>query len=282
MAADGQLDALRRNLAAAGSVAVAFSGGVDSTFLLAVAHDVLGDRAVAVTARSATFPARELDDARQFCRARAIRHEILDFDALAVDGFAANPPDRCYRCKKALLTRMIAFAHANGLAQVVEGSNTDDDGDYRPGRRAIRELGVASPLRDAGLAKDDVRRLSRARGLPTWRKPSFACLASRFPYGETITAAGLTRVADAEQYLLTHVPGLAQVRVRSHGDVARIEVPPADFDAVAARRAEIAAALRRAGFAAVALDLTGYRTGSLNEALPPDVRAAAEGKEGAE
>ena len=274
----GKMDRLRAALQEIGSAAVAFSSGVDSTFLLKVAHEELGNRAVAVTARSCSFPKRELDEAVAFCRTEGIRHEIIDSEELDIPGFVANPPDRCYHCKKAIFGKFLEFARAAGLAAVVEGSNVDDDGDYRPGRRAIRELGrggarpsqvyVASPLHDAGLTKAEIRALSRQMGLPTANKPSFACLASRFPYGERITAEGLARVERAERWLLDAGLGLTQLRVRSHGDLARIEVPPDAIPRLAARAEEIAAALKSFGFAYVALDLQGYRTGSLNETLP--------------
>ena len=263
-----KLERLRAQLREIGSAAVAFSSGVDSTFLLRVAHEELGENVVAVTARSHSFPKRELDEAAAFCAREGVRHEIIDSEELDIPGFAENPPDRCYHCKKAIFGKLVAFAQANGLAAVLEGSNMDDDGDYRPGRRAIRELGVLSPLHDAGLAKAEIRALSKKMGLPTADKPSFACLASRFPYGERITAAGLERVERAEQWLMDAGLGLAQLRVRSHGDMARIEVPPADIPRLAARAEEIVAALKSFGFTYVALDLQGYRTGSLNETLP--------------
>ena len=263
-----KLERLRERLRVVGSAVVAFSSGVDSTFLLRVAHEELGERVVAVTARSHTFPKRELDEAAAFCRAEGVRHEVIDSEELDIPGFAENPPDRCYHCKRELFGRLLAFALENGLAAVLEGSNIDDDGDYRPGRRAIRELGIVSPLHEAGLTKAEIRALSREMGLPTSDKPSFACLASRFPYGERITAATLARVEKAEQWLLDAGFGMRQLRVRSHGDMARIEVPSDDIPRLAARAAEIAAAFKDLGFAYVTLDLLGYRTGSMNETLP--------------
>ena len=262
-----KLKLLRERLRCIGSAVVAFSSGVDSTFLLRVAHEELGERVVAATICSHTFPKRELAEAATFCRAEGVRHAVIDSNELDIPGFAENPPDRCYHCKRELFSKLLAFAHENGLAAVLEGSNLDDDGDYRPGRRAIRELGIVSPLHEAGLTKAEIRALSREMGLPTSDKPSFACLASRFPYGERITAAALERVERAEQWLFGAGLGLRQLRVRSHGDLARIEVPPDAISRLAAHAAEIDAAFKELGFAYVALDLRGYRTGSMNEVL---------------
>ena len=253
-----------------GSVAVAFSSGVDSTFLLHAAKEALGDHAVALTASSCFVPEREVSEARQFCEKMGIRHLVADVDVLSIDGVAENPKDRCYLCKKALFQGFLETAAGEGLSVVAEGSNVDDEGDYRPGMKAIAELGVKSPLRAAGLGKQEIRDLSREFELPTWNKPSFACLASRIPYGERLTSQKLRMVDEAEKFLLNK--GFKQFRVRAHGSgapLARIELLQEDIDrAMAAEvREEINDRLHEIGFAYVALDLKGYRTGSLNEVL---------------
>ena len=259
-----KLDALRGELERLNRVAVAFSAGVDSTFLLRVAHDTLGDRAFAVTAQSCLFPARETAAARDFCRREGIEQIVVTHEPLEIEGFRENPPDRCYRCKRALFTRFADLAAQRGAA-LAEGSNRDDEGDYRPGMRAIAELGVTSPLRAAGLTKADVRALSRELGLPTWDKPSFACLASRFAYGETITAEGLERVDAAERLLLEK--GFRQFRVRVHGELARVEVLPEDMPELLRHARALHDALRGMGFRYVTLDLGGYQSGSMNRVL---------------
>ena len=260
-----KLEQLKDIIKGCGSLAVAFSGGVDSTFLLYVAHEVLGDKAVAVTSVTTVFPRREKDEASSFCKEHGIRQIEVTFDELEVPGFADNPPDRCYLCKKALFTNMMNVCRREGIDHIAEGSNTDDNGDYRPGLKAIAELGVLSPLREAGLTKSEIRELSREFGLPTWDKPSYACLASRFPYHSKITADKLSMVEKAEDYLIGI--GLRQVRVRIHDKAARIEVPVELFDVVMSRREEVLSVLTGFGFLYVSLDLGGYKTGSLNRGL---------------
>lgn len=249
-----------------GSVAVAFSGGVDSTFLLKAAHDVLGEKAVAITMRGAVFPEQESEDAVSFCEKNGIRLLTLDTDPLSVEGFAANPPDRCYICKKALFSGIKELAANRGLRFVAEGSNLDDEGDYRPGLAAVRELEIRSPLREARLTKQEIRILSREMDLPTWEKPSRACLASRFVYGETISKELLRMVDLGEHFLLEN--GFRQVRVRIHGGTtARIEVEEADLERLFAMRESVLSAFRKIGFLYVAADLCGFRSGNMNLAI---------------
>jgi uncharacterized protein len=266
-----KFEELRSYLSELGSIAIAFSGGVDSTFLLKTAHDVLGDGAIAVTARSRSFPKRELEGARTFCEREGIIHIIFDSEELEIDGFSSNPVNRCYLCKKEIFTKMRAVASQHGIANVAEGSNMDDEGDYRPGLTAIAEQGVKSPLRHAGLYKAEVRMLSKEMGLPTWDKQSFACLSSRFPYGEEITPERLDMIDEAEQFLLDI--GFNQVRVRFHGNLARIETDEDGFAKMAGAsvRKKISDKFRSIGFTYVSLDLIGYRTGSMNEVLPSEI-----------
>lgn len=267
MEIENKLDNLKEHLQQLQSVAVAYSGGVDSTFLLKIARDVLGDNVIAVTARSSTYPEREFKEAADFVLQAGIRHIVIISEELEIAGFADNPTNRCYYCKRELLSKVIEIAGKNDIRHVVEGSNVDDLGDYRPGMQAVRELGVESPLKKADLGKEEIRILSQKMGLPTWNKPAFACLASRFPYGQKITGDKLQIVDQAEQYLLDM--GFRQVRVRHHGDIARIEVAREErakfFNTDLMDR--ISEKFRQLGFMYTALDLQGYRTGSMNEVI---------------
>ena len=253
-------------------MAVAFSSGVDSTFLLKAALDTLGrENVIAVTASSCSFPKRELNEAKEFCEKNQIRHIVCQSEELDIEGFRNNPKNRCYLCKHELFEKILAIAEEHQIKAVAEGSNMDDNGDYRPGLVAVKELEIKSPLRYAKLYKEEIRELSKELGLPTWNKQSFACLSSRFVYGETISEEKLGMVDAAEQLLLDL--GFHQVRVRIHGNesglIARIEIMPEEFPRLIEEktRTQIYAYLKKLGFSYVTLDLQGYRTGSMNETI---------------
>jgi uncharacterized protein len=261
-----------------GSVAVAFSGGVDSSYLAAVCAKTIPEKTILVTARSASFPERERTAASALAKDLGLKHLMIDSEELDLEGFSKNPPNRCYLCKRELFEKIFAVARAEGLNHVIEASNADDEGDYRPGLIAIAELGVKSPLRQVQLRKDEIRALSKNLGLSTWDKPSFACLASRFPYGEMITIDRLSKIDQAENHLLEL--GLKQVRVRFHdqGDLARIETDEESlFVLMDPRiRQNVAAYFRTLGFLYTAVDLLGYRSGSMNLTLPDSQRIQAD------
>lgn len=258
---------LEKYLSELGSIAIAFSSGVDSTFLLKVAKDVLGSNVIAITAKSCSFPERELREAQAFCAEEGIEHIIVESEELSIEGFRQNPPNRCYLCKHELFTKISEVAAAHGIQYIAEGSNMDDNGDYRPGLQAVAELGVKSPLRFAELKKDEIRVLSKEMGLRTWNKQSFACLSSRFVYGETINEEKLGMVDKAEQLLLDL--GFHQVRVRIHGNIARIEILSEEFESLIRDdiRNKVTETLKKLGFSYITMDLIGYRTGSMNETM---------------
>lgn len=262
-----KLTRLEEYIRGLGSLAVGFSGGVDSSLLLVVAANVLGDKAMAITGVDASIPERELKEAKEFCKEREIRHIICKVNPMKEESYRHNSPDRCYFCKHGIFTEIKRIAAENGIEYVAEGSNMDDLGDYRPGLKAVEELSVKSPLREAGLTKQDIREISKALGLPTWSKPAYACLASRFVYGEEITEEKLRMLDQAEQFLIEQ--GFLEERVRIHGNIARIEVPAKDIERLASEeiREAVYEKFKALGFMFVTIDMKGYKMGSMNATL---------------
>ena len=262
-----KLDHLKKTLRDMGTVLVAYSGGVDSTFLAVTAHEVLGKNSLAVFAASPVAPPMEKEEAEALAHNIGLRFKIIESSEMSNPDFVANPPERCYYCKRELFSELKPIAQAEGLKWIADGTNADDLSDFRPGRKASAEAGIRSPLLEAGLTKAEIRQLSHAQGLPTWDRPASPCLASRIPYGIPVTAETLNKIARGEQYL--HSLGLRQLRLRHHGDIARIELDPEDMDKIIKPeiRQDIVKHLKALGYKYVALDLTGYRIGSLNEVL---------------
>jgi uncharacterized protein len=263
--AQAKLQQLQQILRDLKSCAIAYSGGLDSTFLIKVAYDTLGKNAVAVTATSSTYPKRELQDAKLFAKTIGIPHVIIHSEELDIAKFSDNPPNRCYYCKKELFKKIKQIAQQHHLNAVLDGSNADDRFDYRPGAKARKELGIRSPLYDVGLSKQEIRDLSQSLHLKSSEKPPLACLASRFPYGTKITKERLKQVESAEEYLFSL--GIKQSRVRYHNHIARIEVASDDFPTILLQAKKIIKRFKTLGFTYITLDLEGYRTGSLNEVL---------------
>jgi uncharacterized protein len=268
--ADKKYRDLKDRILNLGSALIAYSGGVDSALVLMVAREMLGDRVLAVTARSPVYPSEEIDQARTLARELGVRHKIIETHELTNPRFIDNPKERCYWCKRELFAELTNIARENNLNYVLDGTNFDDLDDFRPGMMAANECGVRSPLKEARLTKEDIRSLGKLLGLPIWDKPSFACLASRFPYGTKITHENLVKVEKAERFIRGF--GITQVRVRHHDRIARIEVMEQDMPTLLAEhiRRRISSYLRNLGYCYVAIDLEGYRMGSMNEALPGD------------
>jgi len=260
-----KLEQLKASLREMDSAAIAYSGGADSAFLVKVAYDVLGENAIAITAASPTYPQRELKQAKELAKSIGIKHVIISSEETEIDNFSKNPSNRCYFCKKELFSKIKKIATKEHLNYILDGSNVDDKGDYRPGAKALEEFGVVSPLKDVGLTKREIKELSREMNLDTWDKPAFACLASRIPYGTKITKSRLKMIEKAEEVI--QKLGVKQFRVRFHNEIARIEVLKDDFQIVLDHSDDIVKKFKKIGFKYITLDIQGYRTGSLNEGL---------------
>ena len=260
-----KIQQLKNIFAEMDSAIIAFSGGTDSTLVLKVAHDVLGRKAIAMTAVSASLSAADLDEAKEIAQQIGVQHILVTTEETDNPDYLANTSNRCFFCKTETYDKLVAYAQANNFATIVDGTNADDTGDHRPGRTAAKEHGVRSPLLEAGFTKADIRSLAKEYNLPNWDKPAAACLASRIPYGTTITIPMLSQVEQAEAML--HGLGIKQLRVRHHDQVARIEVNPNDFAILLEHRQEVITALKAVGYTYVTMDLTGFRSGSMNETL---------------
>ena len=267
MEVEEKLSKLKEVVSKLESVVVAFSGGVDSTLVAKVCYDTLKDNSMAVTARSETYPDFEFKESQKLASEIGIKHLVVDTSELAIEGFASNPPERCYFCKTELFGKLKEIAKEHGFLNVADGANLDDTQEFRPGLKASKELDVRSPLKETGLAKEDIREVSKFLNLPNWNKPAYACLSSRFPYGQSITEEKISMVSEAEKYL--RGLGLIQFRVRHHGTIARIEILPEDIHTLtnSPAREELTAKFKEIGFTYVTLDLAGYRSGSMNEVL---------------
>jgi uncharacterized protein len=264
---EDKLRLLKERLRAMERVVVAYSGGIDSTLLLKLAHDFLGDDVLAVTITSPTMPRHELEEAKSLAREIGVRHIIVEGQEMSDPAYLANPTDRCYICKGKICSQLWDYARREGYSYILDGSTADDLDDHRPGQRAAREWGMRSPLQEVGLTKAEIRQLARTLDLPNWNKPSAACLASRIPYGSPITQEALAQIEQAEAILRQMEFG--QLRVRHHEQIARIEVEVSEFDRLLANRVAVTTALQELGYLYVTLDLKGFRSGSLNEGMTP-------------